>query len=63
VRVVSTPAGFAEWTATATELLLGTELEEFGAPWGEVEAWRRRRDSAQAAAELATAVLELQDPR
>lgn len=33
MRVVSTPAGFAEWDATATELLLGTELEEFGAPW------------------------------
>ena len=26
-------------------------LEEFGALWGEVEAWRRRRDPAQAAAE------------
>ena len=48
--------------ATATELLLGTDLEEFGALWGEVEAWRRRRDPAQAAAELATAVRELQDP-
>ena len=48
--------------ATATELLLGTGLEGFGALWGEVEAWRRRRDPAQAAAELATAVRELQDP-
>jgi len=48
--------------ATATELLLGTDLEEFGALWGEAEAWRRRRDPAQAAAELATAVRELEDP-
>ena len=48
--------------ATATQLLLGTDHDEFGALWGEVEAWRRRRDPTQAAAELATAVRELQDP-
>lgn len=51
---------FAE--ATATELLLGTDLADFPALLGEVEAWRRRRDPAQAAAELAVAVRELDDP-
>lgn len=48
--------------ATASELLLGTDLEDFPMFWGEVEAWRRRRDPAQAAAELAAAVLEVDDP-
>lgn len=48
--------------ATAVELLLGTDLEDFPALLGEIDAWRRRRDPAQAAAELAAAVTELQDP-
>lgn len=48
--------------ATATELLLGTDLDDFASLWGEIEAWRRRRDPAQAVAELATAVRELDDP-
>ncbi len=67
-RRLLTEAGYAVPSAgrfsnaTATELLLGTDLEEFGALWGEAEAWRRRRDPAQAVAELATAVRELQDP-
>lgn len=48
--------------ATATELFLGTDLDDFPMLWGEIEAWRRRRAPARAAAELATAVRELQDP-
>lgn len=48
--------------STATELFLGTDLDDFPMLWGEIEAWRRRRDPAQAAAELAAAVRELQDP-
>lgn len=48
--------------ATATELFLGTDLDDFGVLWGELEAWRRRRDPARAASELAAAVCELQDP-
>lgn len=48
--------------ATATELLLGTDAGEFGVFWGEIEAWRRRRDPAAAARELASAVRELEDP-
>lgn len=48
--------------ATATELLIGTDSDDFPSLWGEIEAWRRRRDPAQAAAELATAVRELDDP-
>lgn len=51
---------FAE--ATATELFLGTDLDDFPTLWAEVEAWLRRREPVQAAAELATAVRELQDP-
>lgn len=48
--------------ATAVELFLGTDLDDFPALLGEIEAWRRRRDPAQAASELAGAVRELQDP-
>ena len=48
--------------ATATALLMGTDLDDFGQLWGEVEAWRRRRSPAEAAAGLATAVRELEDP-
>lgn len=48
--------------ATAAELLLGTDGDDFPSLLGEVKAWRRRRTPAQAAAELATAVRELDDP-
>ncbi len=48
--------------STATELFLGTDLDDFPMVWAELEAWRRRREPAQAAAELATAVRELADP-
>ncbi|MGH9113171.1 MAG: hypothetical protein ACRDZN_12890 [Acidimicrobiales bacterium] len=51
---------FAE--ATAAELLVGTDFDDFPAVLGEIEAWRRRRDPARAAAEMASAVRELQDP-
>lgn len=47
---------------SATELLLGIDLGDFPALWGELQAWRRRRDPAQAAAELATAAREMEDP-
>jgi hypothetical protein len=48
--------------ATATELLLGTDTDDFPAVAAEIEAWRRRRTPAEAAAELADAVRELADP-
>jgi len=48
--------------STATELFLGTDLDDFPMLWGEIEAWRSGRKPAQAAAELAVAVRELQDP-
>jgi hypothetical protein len=48
--------------ASAAELLLGTDLDDFPALLGELEAWRRRRSPAQAAGELAAAVRELDDP-
>lgn len=48
--------------STATELFLGTDLDDLPMLWGEIEAWRRGREPAQAAAELAAAVRELQDP-
>ncbi len=48
--------------ATATELFLGSDLDDFPMLWGEIEAWRRGRPPAPAAAEIATAVRELQDP-
>ncbi|MGI8807531.1 MAG: hypothetical protein ACR2KK_06765 [Acidimicrobiales bacterium] len=48
--------------ATATELLLGTDPDNFAALAAEIEAWRRRRSPEQAAAELAGAVRAVQDP-
>jgi hypothetical protein len=48
--------------ATAAELLAGTDLDDFAALWGEVEAWRRRREPAEAARQLADAVRVLGDP-
>lgn len=51
---------FAE--SSAVELFVGTDFDDFPTLWGELEAWRRRREPAQAAAELAAAVRELQDP-
>lgn len=51
---------FAE--SSAAELFVGTDLDDFPTLWGELEAWRRRREPAQAAAELAAAARELEDP-
>jgi hypothetical protein len=48
--------------ATATELFLGTDVDDFPVLWGEVEAWRRRRDPTDAAHQLADAVRQLDDP-
>lgn len=48
--------------ATAAELLAGTDRSDFPVLWAEVEAWRSRRDPAQAVAEMADAVRELDDP-
>jgi hypothetical protein len=48
--------------ATATELFVGTDVDDFAVLWGEVEAWRRRRDPIDAARELADAVRHLGDP-
>lgn len=48
--------------ATATELFLGTDLDNFPMLLGEIEVWRRRRDPRRAAEEVATAVRELEDP-
>ena len=49
-------------TATATELLAGTELEDFTDLWGEIEAWRRRLEPGEAARQLADAARGLDDP-
>ncbi len=48
--------------ATATELFLGTDGDDFAVLAAELEAWRRRRTPTQQAAELADAVRALDDP-
>ena len=48
--------------ATATELLLGTDGDDFAVLAAELEAWRHRRTPTQAAAELADAVRAVDDP-
>ncbi|MGC8463684.1 MAG: hypothetical protein ACP5P9_08465 [Acidimicrobiales bacterium] len=48
--------------ATAVELLLGTDKDDFQAAYGEIMAWRQRRRPEQAASEMADAVRELDDP-
>lgn len=48
--------------ATATELFVGTDFDDFPALSAEIQAWRRRRSPEQAAAELADAVRALDDP-
>lgn len=48
--------------ASATELFLGTDADDFAVLAAEIEAWRRRRTPEQAAAELAAAVRALDDP-
>lgn len=48
--------------ATAAQLLLGTDAGDFSTLWGELQAWRARREPAVAVQELAGAVLELDDP-
>jgi hypothetical protein len=48
--------------ATAADLLAGTDHGEFPALWAEIEAWLGRRDPEKAAAEMAEAVRELEDP-
>lgn len=47
---------------TAVDLFLGTDGDDIAALWGEIQAWRRRRQPADAARELADAVRTLQDP-
>lgn len=56
------PAAGRFTDATATELLLGTDADDFLVLTAELEAWRRRRTPAEAAAELAAAVRALDDP-
>lgn len=53
-------ARFAD--ATAAELFLGTDGDDFAALAAELEAWRRRRSPEEAAAELAAAVRAVGDP-
>lgn len=48
--------------ATGAELLSGTNLDDFAVLWAEIEAWRRRRQPADAARQLADAVRVLADP-
>lgn len=48
--------------ATATELFLGTDGDDFAALAAELEAWRRRRSPEEAAAGLAAAVRAVGDP-
>ncbi len=48
--------------ASALELLEGTDGEDFTAVYGEVMAWRAARQPEEAAAELADAVRNLDDP-
>lgn len=48
--------------ASATDLLTGTDLSDFPTLWGEVEAWRRRREPSEAVRELAEAAVALDDP-
>ena len=48
--------------ATATELFLGTDGDDFAALAAELEAWRRRRSPEEAATELAAAVRAVGDP-
>ncbi len=56
------PAAGRFTDATATELFLGTDGDDFAVLAAELEAWRRRRPPAQQAAELAAAVRALDDP-
>ena len=48
--------------ASATELFLGTDFDDFPALSAEIQAWLRRRSPEQAAGELADAVRALPDP-
>jgi hypothetical protein len=48
--------------ASATELLLGIDDDDFAVLAAELEAWRSRRTPAEAAAELAAAVRAIDDP-
>jgi hypothetical protein len=48
--------------ARASELLVETDGDEFPALYGEILAWRAAREPGQAAAEMAAAVGELDDP-
>jgi len=56
------PAAGSLAGASATELLIGTDLSGWPALEGEIEAWRQRRTPEQAVAELADAVREIADP-
>jgi hypothetical protein len=48
--------------ASALELLMGTDGEDFTAVYGEVMAWRAARQPDEAAAEMAEAVRSVDDP-
>jgi hypothetical protein len=48
--------------ASAAEPFVGTDEDDFGVVWGEIQAWQQRRQPGEAAAELATAVRTLEDP-
>jgi hypothetical protein len=68
VRRLLADAGYHTPTAgrfaqsSATELLLGTDGEEFAVVYGETVAWRAARQPEEAAAEIVDAVRTLDDP-
>lgn len=57
-----TPAAGRFADSTAAELLLGTDKDDLPTVYGEVMAWRQRRQPEQAASEMAEAMRELDDP-
>ncbi len=57
-----TPAAGHFAASTATELFLATDLDDLPVLRAEIDAWQARRTPAEAAAELAEAVRDLQDP-
>ena len=57
-----TPAAGRFADVSATDLLLGTDGEEFSVVYGEAMAWRAARQPDEAAAGMADAVRELDDP-
>ena len=61
-RVYEAPAAGCFVESTSAELLLGTNLDDLPDLRGEIRAWCQRREPAQAARELASAVRTLEDP-